>query len=84
MILGGERRSGSGSGGPRPAGTSTTKAPRCDMSGLVQSVDREEWIASETGTCLGCGRTVRISVRATDLFPWARVKPHRTDGTPCR
>lgn len=77
-LPGGDMRH-SGAGTPPPA-----KAPRCDMSGRVQSVEPAEWIASETGTCLECGHVVRINVRDTDLSPWARVKPHRTDGSPCR
>lgn len=60
------------------------KAPRCEMSGRTQSVDREAWINDTPSPCLGCGNVVKIRVRATDLSPWAKVQPHRVDGTPSR
>lgn len=63
---------------------SSEKAPRCEMSGRTQSVEREAWINETPSPCLVCGQIVKIRSRATDLSPWAKIMPHRTDGTPCR
>lgn len=55
------------------------------MSGRTQSVTSDEWIeGAGTVLCLSCGLAVAYNVRATDLSPWARIRPHRTDGTPTR
>lgn len=61
------------------------QAPRCKVSGGVQSVDPEIWVeGSGYKVCTACGASVKFRVRQTDLPPWARIPPHRTDGTPCR
>jgi hypothetical protein len=69
------------------------KAPVCSGSGGKQSVDgeiaidgawRPAWSHADYKTCVVCGQQVRFRARGVDRPPWARVLPHRTDGTPCR
>jgi hypothetical protein len=62
----------------------TEKAPRCPVSGRKVSVPHDVWAEADTATCPGCGATARWNLRATDLPPWGRIHPHRTDGTPTR
>lgn len=73
--------------------TPTEKAPRCEpRPGALQlspehrqSIpDEDDWAGGTHTTCLRCGQRVKFRVRATDVPPWARILPHRTDGTPCR
>jgi hypothetical protein len=62
-----------------------SQAPRCSGSNTVQSVNPpDDWVKGETKTCTVCDQSVKFRVRDTDLSPWARVLPHRTDGTPTR
>lgn len=68
-------------------------APRCGNSDLTQSIEgkievdgalRSAWAYGTHTTCLACDHRVKFRVRGTDTPPWARIMPHRTDGTPCR
>lgn len=69
---------------------SDEKAPRCAGSNTHQSVERPNvWADGGPGgtarkPCTYCGQRVKFWPRGTDLPPWARIMPHRTDGTPCR
>lgn len=51
---------------------------------VIDGVERDAWVYGTTKRCNTCGNEVRFRVRATDLSPWARLLPHRVDGTPCR
>lgn len=63
----------------------TSQAPRCDGSNTVQSVEPpDDWAGGTHKPCTVCGQRVKFRVRGTDLPRWARILPHRTDGTPCR
>lgn len=68
-------------------------APRCEGSNTKQSVsgtvvvdgaEQSAWAYATHKVCTVCGQSVKFRVRATDTPPWARVLPHRTDGTPTR
>ena len=68
----------------------TDTAPRCSGSNTVQSVEKpDDWTdgrphGEARKPCTVCGQRVPFRVRGTDLPPWARILPHRTDGTPTR
>jgi hypothetical protein len=65
--------------------TTSEKAPRCTGSNTQQSIEPPlSWSHDERKPCTVCGQMVKFRVRATDLPPWARILPHRTDGTPTR
>lgn len=70
-----------------------TDAPRCAGSNTSQSVEgdivvdgavRPAWAYGTHKVCTVCKQSVKFRVRETDMPPWARVLPHRTDGTPTR
>jgi hypothetical protein len=72
---------------------SKSTAPRCGGSDTTQSIEgeievdrvmRSAWAYGTHKSCTVCGQDVKFRVRATDMPPWARVLPHRTDGTPTR
>ena len=75
------------------ARTTNARAERCPCSGHTQSIDgtvvlegveQPAWVYGTHTTCNSCGHRVRFRVRMTDRPPWARILPHRVDGTPCR
>jgi hypothetical protein len=61
------------------------KPPRCQSSGFVRPIDRDEWVKETPMTeCARCGNQVKCRVRGSDTPPLARILPHRIDGVPCR
>lgn len=64
---------------------SRSQAPRCDGSNSVQSIEPpDSWAEGTHKPCTYCGARAKFRVRETDRPPWARIMPHRTDGTPTR
>jgi hypothetical protein len=60
-------------------------APLCTASGGAQSIEPDVWITDpRRKKCNACGQDAPYRVRVSDLPPWGRVGPHRTDGSPAR
>lgn len=48
---------------------------KCTAAGQRRTVDETAWI-SEWAYCPDCGARARVWVRATDLFPHAKMRAH--------
>lgn len=67
---------------PRCAGSNTEQSVEGTV--MVDGAEAPAWAYGTHKMCTVCGRSVKFRVRGTDRAPWARVLPHRIDGTPTR